>query len=534
MPNINTLLDEHVSLSYDCIDRMYLNGYMPKLQTPASLVTFYHDHRGKAVVSPALFRLDSQAFVTSIESFAESNHIPVVHFEKGQCKEDIARRYFERFRGLEGVVMIGIAQERTWAFKGGSPQRGPNDSVHFHISRQSVFVNQYYFYLFDQDFGPSFIKFNSYVPFSIKVWLNGHQWVKRQLTRQKIAFRALDNGLLSVADPSRLQALCDSLRAEHVDAYFRKWLAKLPHPFTAKDRDAGYRYALSFVQLEVSSTQVFKHPSYGRQFFEEVVRENLNLGRPEEVQLVFGRRVQTNTPGRFRSRIITPGVDPSLYIYYKNSKLKQYFKEGKALRTELTFNDTRDFGVRKALKNFDYLRDIGKNVNRRLLGVQRLSHACAVPQNTFHQMVLPSEHDGQRAPALRYGDPRVMALLSALCAFIHLVDGFSNQTLRRQMAKLLDADPKDYSPGRMTYDLRRLRLKGLIRKIPNTNRYMVTPKGRLIALFFSKTYTRILQPGLAQLEAPPPITAPASLRLAWNQFDKVLNDLIDHAQLKRN
>jgi hypothetical protein len=144
-------------------------------------------------------------------------------------------------------------------------------------------------------------------------------FVKRQLAKEGIAFEALDNGILSCADPERQQQLCDGLSGAEIDALVRKWLARLPHPFTDQDRRAGYRYEVSILQAEFSLTQVLDRPLTGRIFFEEVIRENLDLGRPDQVQLIFGRRVTSQTPGRFRTRVLTEGVTPSLHVDYKRA-----------------------------------------------------------------------------------------------------------------------------------------------------------------------------------------------------------------------
>ena len=225
-------------------------------------------------------------------------------------------------------------------------------------------VNHFYFYCVDRDFGPFLLKFATY-PYTAKLCLNGHEYAKRQLARAGIAFEALDNGLLSCADPRRAQALCDRLSSAKIVALVRRWLRRLPHPFTAADRRAGYRYDVSILQAEFSLTQEFDRPATGRVFFEEVIRENLDLGRPDQVQLIFGRRVTRRTPGRFRTRVITEGVTPSLHVDYKRSRIKQYHKEGRALRTETTINDARDVGVGKRLKNLPALREIGFQANRR-------------------------------------------------------------------------------------------------------------------------------------------------------------------------
>jgi hypothetical protein len=215
-----------------------------------------------------------------------------------------------------------------------------------------------------------------------------------------------------VRDPKRVQALCDGLSENKMDELLRKWLRKLPHPFTSKDRQAGYLYQISILQAEFSLTQVLDRPVTGRVFFEEVIRENLDIGRPNQVQLIFDRRLSRRSPGKFRTRVITDGVVPSLHVDYKNSRIQPYHKEGRALRTETTINNTRDFGIGKLLKNLPALRQVGFQANRRLLEVQTISHDCSIGEDAFDQVVRPIRIDGQRASALPFGDARVQALLS--------------------------------------------------------------------------------------------------------------------------
>ena len=317
-----------------------------------------------------------------------------------------------------------------------------------------------------------------------------------------IGYQALDNGILSCEDATRAQALCETLSAQKIDALLRKWLRRLPHPFTPADRAAGYRYDISILQAEFSLTQVLDRPVTGRAFFEEVIRENLDIGRPSQAQLIFERRVSRRTPGRFRTRVITEGVIPSLHVDYKSSRIKQYHKEGRALRTETTINNTRDFGIGKHLRNLPALRSIGFQANRRLLDVQTVSHDCAIGEDAFDQVVRPIEVDGQRATALRFGDARTQALLNALVMFSVQTQGFTHAQLRTHLANLLGINPGDFGAGRMTYDLRRLRLHGLIQRIPKTNRYQITAHGLKVAMFFSRTYTRLLRPGLAEITEP--------------------------------
>jgi hypothetical protein len=332
-----------------------------------------------------------------------------------------------------------------------------------------------------------------------------------------------------------VQAICDSLGPEHIDALLRKWLRILPNPFTDEDEAAGYRYELSILQAEFSLTQMLDRPVSGRIFFEQVLHDNLDIGRPDQISLIFDRRIRRTgrrpTPGRFRTRVITTGVIPSLHVDYKNAKIKQYHKQGRALRTETTINDTRDFGLSKRLTNLPALRQIGFTANRRLLGVQRLSHDPIHGARALTNLTAPIITDaGTRIPGLRFADTRVHALLQALLVHRLLPHGFTNRELRTLIAPLLGTTTQHITAGKMTYDLRRLRAHGLIARIPRTRRYQVTDTGLSHALLLTHAHDHLLRAGLAQLTDPDP-PASTRLRAADHAYQAAFDDLAHYAHL---
>ncbi len=234
------------------------------------------------------------------------------------------------------------------------------------------------------------------------------------------------------------------------------------------------------------------------------MRENLDIGRPDHVQLIFGRRITARTNSRFRTRVITDGVQPSLHVDYKHSRIKQYFKEGRALRTETVINDTYDFGVKRRLINLEDLKEAGFQATRRLLDVQRISRDCPIGVATFDVLHQPVVVDERRVSALRFGDPRIQAVLAAILLHAFLPSGFSNRQMREAVAQLLLTDA--YGSRQATYDLRRLRLRGLIERIPSSHRYRLTQDGQRIALAYCRIYRRTLTPTLATVfdnKAPP-------------------------------
>ena len=204
-------------------------------------------------------------------------------------------------------------------------------------------------------------------------------------------------------------------------------------PLTRADVRAGYVYELAFRQFEISDTRVFDRPAAGRSFFEQLIGDHLDIGRPESVSLIFDRRIIATTPGGWRTKVITKGVDPQISCYYKSSRIKQYFKEQRALRTETVICNTRDFGIgrRVTAENWKALRAVGDGANQRLCDAQATDARPAPDVATFTEVTRPSDNDGQHAPALRFGEPRVMAVLAAILGFTHLLAGFDNPTLVR-------------------------------------------------------------------------------------------------------
>ena len=531
MADYATLLRDHTTLTCRSVDRVFLQAWVPNLQTPGLVARFCLSRGFRYPSSAALGKIGDR-FVKDIERFARETGTPVVHFKKGENKEAFARPYIDAAatEGGDGkVALIGIAQEkasvwRSWKRKGTEHWRRPQQDW----GRQTAMINHYYFYVWDPEWGPAFWKTNAYAPFPVWLYLNGHEWAKRQLNKAGVAYEALDNGFRSCADPRRLQKVCDRLGPGAVKSFFWRWHRRLPSPFTAADLRCGYVYDLAFRQIEFSDTRVFDRPQAGRAFFEGVIRDHLDLGRPEEVAVIFDRRITKQTPGSFRTKVITKGVDPQLSIYYRSSRLKQYFKEGRALRTETVICNTRDFGIGRRVRceNWHALRAVGESANRRLCDAEAAAARPAPDVATFLEVTRPTINEGHYSPGLRFGEPRVMALLAALAGHCHLVAGFTNAQLTERVSALLDAP---YTSRQATYDLRRLRRKGLITRRPHTQRYDLTDVGRRVTVLFTKTYGRVLTPGLAAMDPalPDDVALRSPLARAWRQLQHQLDDFVD-------
>jgi hypothetical protein len=524
---VNDLLDGQVALDLECPDRVYLNGYVPNLQVGGQIVLFLTRHLGNPIPSPALMDRIGQRFRRAVDSYARGNHIPVVHFTKGQRKVEVMRRYLEAAAasGRSQVAAIGLAQEyaqvasaRTWHTAAGVPQ--------FAFGKAQRRVSCVYFYLWDAQMGPAFIKVCTYFPYPMKIWVNAHEWAKRQAATAGIGFTALSNGFASATDPVGLQGICDRFGPGAVRVFAEYWWARLPLPLTTADRAGGYWWDLSMRQVEFSRTVVFSTPRHARAFFEALIADNLDLGRPEQVEVIFGRSIRATTPGVFKTVIDTRTHGVTVNAFYKHSRIKQYLKDGRAMRIETVVNDTTDLGVLRRLEHFDELAAKARDVNRRMVEAERVGQGAVLASPAFERIAHPSLVDGRRTPALRFGDPRVQALAGALASTVSAATGITNRSLRAQMPTLLGGTA--YTINQASYDLTRLRLKGLIERLPGRNLYRITPDGQRFAVFYTKVHNRLLRPLMAA-DTPP---APLPLRQALRTIDRHIDDYLDQARIR--
>lgn len=540
MGTVATLLAEHVSFRCTSVDRIGVRGYIAGLQYEGGLVKFLVN-QGNRIPSPAALNRNRERLIAELDALVVATGVPLVRFKSGQSKEEIARPFQDEAMaaGRSGLVLVGKAQERTSSWRGFVDKSHVSHRPgHPHIAwrRQSSVPDHWYFYFADAEWGPAFVKLCSYAPYPLWACANGHEWAKHQLAKAGIGFEELDNGLRAVEDPIAAHRICARLGAGHVRDLLRRMMAVTPDPLTIEDRRAGFDWSFSIAQLEVSDTAVFDQPRRARAWFEAAIGCHLDLGRPERVSLVVNRKVLSRgkniTPGRFATEVITRDVAPQLQIHYKSSKAKAYLKEGRALRVETTVNNAEDFALHKTLTadNWRALRRVGADTNARFLAALGEGQTGLPDPATLEAVVLPTVHDGQRAPGLRFGDPRTMALLGSIAAFAHVIGGLTNPSLRAQMA--VHWQP-GYTSAQASYDLRRLRLKGFIERIDGTHTYRVTAHGLRIAAFFTQLAVRVVAPTLTDLAAlarpRPPASRPVTT--AWRNYERELDQLLRTTRL---
>jgi hypothetical protein len=502
------------------------------LQVGGQVFTFLHDHLGMPVASPAVFEKIGTRFRQAVARFAAVNDIPVVRFKKGIRKADVMRPLLERAAraGRPAVAAIGWAQEFQLVWDARKRDTDPGKPPQFCFAKAERRVTCYYFYVWDEFWGPGFIKVCAYFPYPAKVWLNGHERSKQAAARAGIGFAELSNGFAACDDQAGLQAICDALGPADIQAFFDRWAARIPLPLTPADRAAGYWWELSMRQIETSRTMVFDAPRRARAFFEALIADNLDLGRPEQVEIMFkrdprGRKPKDQAGGVFKTAIDRNCTGVVINAYWRHSRVKQYLKDGRALRIETVVNSPDDLGVARRLHNLPELQARARAINTQLLETDKVGQGCVFDSPALARISQPTlTEDGRRAPGLRFGDPRVMALAGALANTLCAVTGITNKSLRALMTGLLGTA---YTMNQASYDLARLTRNGLITRIPHRNQYTLTSDGLRFAIFYTKVHDRLLRPLMAgdQPQAPP------TLRAALRAIDADIRQRIAAARL---
>jgi len=386
-------------------------------------------------------------------------------------------------------------------------------------------------YIFDTKIGPGFIKICTCFPYPVKVRVNGHEWAKRQALAAGVGFTELSNGFASCEDPALLQRICDGFGPGHVQAWSGRWMAQIPLPLDAADRDAGYWRDLSMRQIETSRTLVFDDDVHARAFFEALLCDNMDLGRPENVELLFRRGQRSGRPtippahGGVKTKIDRYCDLITLNVLCKNSRLKQYLKDGVALRIETVVNDPKDLRCNRLLPNLPELQAKARATSTRLLDTETVGQGTALVSPVIERITRPTvTDDGRKAPALRFGDLRVQALAGAITSMLTAAAGITSKTLRGSMTGLLN---RPCSMNQASYDLSQLARNGLIERVPGRNRYTLTRDGLLFAHICTKVYDHVLSP-LMTLDRP---NAPPELTRALDVIDQIAAGHITKARV---
>ena len=532
MDRLSELLGRHVQFVYTALDRVVLNGYLPSLQTPASVVDFFREVGGVACIEPAVLAERTERYRAWVARWTAEQGIPVLVAPKGARKEDLARPHYRRLRGAdEGIACVLTSRETRRTFVSYTPRFAPPsgdpDYRQIRICRKAF--GHYYFYVLDPVVGPMSLRVASYLPFDLTCYLNGHSFLARELTRLGVPFRQEDNAILSGVDPAPLQAAADRLTADVLRQRCDHWAGRLAPQFSPEERaklPLGYRWSVA--QLELATDVAFARSAPLRALFGRATELGILVGGADYTAHLFGRRITRRYDGKLQTVLDRqdPGR-PVLRAYYRTSFVKQYQKADRLLRTETCVNDAHHLGVGRRLENLPTLVERMRGTNARFLALQAELLASTVDAGQLAALARPTVVGRRRVPGIRLQDDRVLRLLEAL---LHPGDLVADWTTRDVHARLLARHrlgEATYRLSQLRYDLAKLRAKGLVERLGHSRRYRLTPLGLKLGVLLVKLRTRLLGPlgTLAAESTPRPSRHPSQVEAAFRQVDAALDHL---------
>ena len=492
---MNAFIEHHqpaIRLDYSCFDRILLNGVIQVLQNPACVVGFLKQKRQATRVTPAYFRGISTDYHHFVQALAEQRHVEILMPPRGVRREEWVEPFYQLLHGQTGIAVILKARENARVAVS-FPRQGD------HVELLNRFVQQYYFYLQDRDFGRMFVRVCPYFPFSVRIRLNGHEWLACRMRAEGIAFEQCANAFRSCADPARLQELADRSSAADIEACAHRWLAQLVPSFTDRERrHQGFGYRLFVSQVEYGTNLVFERRAALDRLHERLLDLNRSIGHPDKIALIFGRRITKHTDAGLKTQILDHDLgQPVIRSEYKSSSIKQYARDDLVLRTETTSYHTPDLGVNKGVEHLPELRETMAAANDRYLDVQQDVLETFVDRGQLGRLRQPTvSPTGRRTPGLKLDDPRLLAVPQALTCFALLAGRgrFRTTDLHAMVAESLGKTRESYTLGQLRYDLGKLRGKGLVERVTGTQSYRLPSEGYRIAVLYLKLFHRIYAP----------------------------------------
>jgi hypothetical protein len=534
---MNSFVEQHrssIRFSYSCFDRMICNGCLQQFQHSkrhGTIAWFLRTQRQAPRLNRAYLAKVSSDYHEWLTHYAQDKRLDVVEPPADVRREDWVEPYYQQLGQREGIAVILKVRE---------PER---IVVHFaksnHLAVEQRYVNLYYFYLQDAQCGRMFLRLCPYFPFNIRLWLNGHNWLACRLQEEGIAFTKIENLFATCAQPERLQQLSDSFTPADLIQPVNKWLPRLLPFFSDNERQQGYRHQLYRAQLEYCHNIIFHQRAAADRLFERLMDNSRGLGHPDKLAIIFGRsyfRPDTRT-GELIVKI-TRQRTPVLSSRYRGTSIKQYLRNGAALRTESTTYQLKDLGIRKSINNLPRVRDALATANERLLRIQQTILASYLDRGQLQELRRPSiTATGRRMPGLRLDDPRLLAVFQAITCFAYAGGKgcFRTKDLLLDVQKALGQP--EFTMAQLRYDLGKLRGKGLVIRLSGTQTYQLTSQGYRIAILYLKLYQRVYAPLTAGIREPIPndnqilSTRHSKLDSLYLAVDRALHNLTSHLQI---
>jgi len=519
---------------YHCFDRIVINGYLSALTRAENVVYLYRQVLGIRLITKEVLVEKTKVYQYWVESYARQHFIPMEWAEKGVRKEDYVLPWIKRMKRKKhyGVYFIFKSMEQGQTFRAAVPKYPTADPDYRILSKQRSRFTHYYFYILDEVMGPMVIRVASFLPFQTTYYLNGHNFMEKELQFLGVKFRKQDNAFLSTSDPEALQAAADRLTPDIIRERLDYWTEIIGPKFSEPERlglNLSRFYAVS--QIEYCRNFIFQRHVIIHKIFERSCELGLWLLTADKISQIFGVRITKMLRGKLATTL--EKVDHGMHIfraYWKNAFVKQYEKFSTFLRQEVCSNNLADFRLKKGLEHLLAARQKFLEITHRLATVQAQNFNVHIDFPLFQRLSLPVMVRATKLPGIKIQDTRLLRLMETLLHTGNQISGWKTLDIHEVLLRTYGLTGQAYTVTQLRYDIRKMKAHGLVQRDGKHYRYRLTEKGYKISLIFVLFHKRVCGPLANTLFNPQPnpeFRPNSKLETLYHKADSYVQEIID-------
>ena len=522
---------------YHCFDRVVINGYLSGLSRPGQVAYFFQNVVGEPVIGKEVLSRRTNEYQAWVEAFARNHGVAIEWAEPKARKEDYVRpalRCMER-AGQHGVYFILKSMEQGQTFRSTVPRFATTDPNYRILARQRSRFTHYYFYIRDETLGPMVMRVASFFPFQTTYYLNGHNFIEKELNREKVGFRKNDNAFLAVSDPEALQAAADRFTSDAIRKRLDYWTLILGPKFSKRERAAmNLRRFYAVSQIEYCRNFIFKRNFPIHKIFERGCEFGMWRMTANKIAEVFGQRVTRKLKGKLST--VVEQIEHGHHIfraYYRHAFIKQYEKFSTYLRNEACSNNLADFGLKKGLDHLAQVREKLLAVTGRFAAFQAQWLNVHVEFPLLQRLALPIVVGTAKYPGIKIHDTRMIRLMEVMLHGGTLVSGWTARQIHETILTTFGIGANRYGLNQLRYDLRKMKAHGLLARDGKRYAYRLTEKGTKVALLFILFHKQLCGPLANSLFHHQPAKEPrpdSKLETAFHKADHSIQNILQLIQ----
>ena len=513
--------------SYDCVDRFVLNANFGLCYSPGGFRSWWRrlHHGSDAELDNAHLMRMAGRFSRRVRGWAQAHGVPVIDCGREERKHLIAEEHLKKNPCIRGLflILVGRAVATVWDVKRSS------SGVIQNLEAKRPFINHYSFHIMDPDWGHVTIKMAGHPPFGAQIILNGHEYVACQAREAGIPFTKEGNCftvLPNLADLARVADTLSEVRTiGRLSQVCERWIysACLCFALDLEEQErSGFHYHYSIYQVECSRNLIFQRGSQMEQIFQGLIDRTRARLTVKRLKTIFGvkcrpHRDRKDKAPRLEVVVETPAYDLTIFkLHFGKLTLKVYTKGERVLRFEAIVHNTKELRCGRLLERFPQIIARLQQILEQFLNNLYCMDASFISGETLDQLATPSQVGKTRIGGMDVNKPRTRAVLSAVLALACSPDGFTSGQLANTVRSMLPATDSSYDPRRAAYDLRKLRGKELVSKVPDSRRYFIPQQAVRTIAALVILREKILRPILAGLGKPKMGRKPKN----WSSIDE--------------